>query len=160
MADPKSVATRKRSFLKPRQHKDDTFKVYKPTSRNAQIDAIREHSGQRTIHVDLEVIYNLARYGLTRDQIAGYYGMTRGKFNALCEEFPEVGEVYVQGFTVGVISTAKRFDNIIQTAPDAVASIAAMFRLKTAGWTEKKDAGKDANDDAPKVTVYLPENNR
>ena len=78
MAEPNSVATRKRSFLKPRQHKDDTFKVYKPTSRNAQIDAIREHSGQRTIHVDLEVIYNLARYGLTRDQIAGYYGMTRG----------------------------------------------------------------------------------
>ena len=59
-----------------------------------------------------------------------------------------------------MISTAKRFDNIIQTAPDAVASIAAMFRLKTAGWTEKKDAGKEANEDAPKVTVYLPENNR
>jgi hypothetical protein len=35
-----------------------------------------------------------------------------------------------------------------------------MFRLKTAGWTEKKDAGKDANDDAPKVNVYLPDNNR
>lgn len=150
----------KRSFLKPRQHKDDHFKVYKPTTRNAQIEAIREHKGERTIHVDLEVIYNLARYGLTRDQIAGYYGMTRRKFNQLCDEFPEVGEMYIQGFTVGVISTAKRFDQIIQTAPDSVASIAAMFRLKTAGWTEKKDTGKDAEDDAPKVSIYLPENNR
>jgi hypothetical protein len=155
-----TTGVKKRSYLTPRPNRKDNFKVYKPVSTNPQIEAAVHKNGERTIHIDLEVVYNLARYGLTRDQVAGYYGMTKRKFVELCEEFPEVNDLYIQGFTVGITKVAKRFDQIIETGPDAVASIAAMFRLKTAGWTEKKDTGREMDDDAPRVQVFLPDNQR
>jgi hypothetical protein len=157
-----TTGVKKRSYLKPRPNRKDNFKVYKPVSTNPQIEAAVHKNGERTIHVDLELVYNLARLGLTIDQVAGYYGMSKAKFGNLCDEFPEVRDFYMQGLSVGIAKMAQRLDKIVDTGADQWALTAAIFRLKTAGsgWTEKKDAGRELDDDSPRIQVFLPENNR
>jgi hypothetical protein len=68
----------------------------------------------------------------------------------------------MQGLSVGIAKMAQRLDKIVDTGADQWALTAAIFRLKTAGsgWTEKKDTGRELDDDAPKVNVYIPDNQR
>lgn len=147
------------SFLTPRQNRRDKFKVYdKGFLGNKQFENISEHHGERTIHVDPEVIYRLATLGLDRHMIAGFFGINKAKYQELCEEYPILEEVYLMGATAGVAKAAQKLEEMI----DEKQLVPVLFRLKVGGMIEaEKRIGKEANEEsAAKVQIFLPSNGR
>lgn len=147
------------SFITPRQNRQDVFKVYdKPFLGDKQFEAIQNKKGIRTIHVDPELVFRLATFGLTRDHVGYYFGITRAKFNELCAEYPIIEEVYLMGLSRGIVKAAQRLEELV----DEKQMIPVIFRLKTAGFIEAdKLIGKTADSEsAPKVSIFLPDNGR
>lgn len=147
------------SFITPRQHRNDVFKVYdKPFLGDKQFEVIQNKKGIRTIHVDPELIFRLATLGLTRDMVGYYFGITRTKFNELCAEYPIIEEVYLMGLSRGIVKTAQKLEEMV----DEKQMVPVIFRLKTAGFIEAdKLVGKNTDtESAPRVNIFLPDNGR
>jgi hypothetical protein len=147
------------SFLTPRQNRRDKFKVYdKGFLGNKQFENIQEHHGERTVHVDPEVIYRLATLGLDRNMIAGFWGITKAKYKELCDEYPILEEVYLMGSTAGIAKAAQKLEDMIEEKQ----LVPVLFRLKVGGMVEaEKRIGKETNEEnAPRVSIFLPDNQR
>lgn len=147
------------SFITPKQTRHDVFKVYdKPFLGDKQFEAIQNKKGIRTIHVDPELVFRLAAFGMTRDMVGWYFGISRSKFNELCAEYPIIEEVYLMGLSRGIVKTAQKLEEMI----DEKQMIPVIFRLKTAGFVEAdKLIGKNIDtESAPRVNIFLPDNGR
>lgn len=151
--------TETESFLVPRANRNDKFKVYaRSFTGNKQFDAIQNINNERVIRIDPEVIFRMATLGMDQAQIAGYWGLTKHKFLELCEDYPDLHEVYLMGMTAGITNAAMRLEEMVNEKQ----MVPTLFRLKIGGFVEaEKLIGKqqDSNS-APKVTIFLPENNR
>lgn len=147
------------SFLTPRANRNDKFRVYaKSFTGNKQFDAIQRTNNERTISIDPEVIFRMATLGMNQEQIAGYWGIRKNKFMELCEEYPELEEVYLMGMTAGIANAAQALEEMVR----AKQMIPVLFRLKVGGFVEReKLIGKEGNqDNVAKVQIYLPSNGR
>lgn len=147
------------TFLTPRANRNDKFRVYaKSFSGNKQFDAIQRTNNERVISIDPEVIFRMATLGMNQEQIAGYWGIKKNKFMELCEEYPELEEVYLMGMTAGIAGAAQALEEMVKEKQ----MVPVLFRLKVGGFIEKeKLIGKEQyGNSAPKVTIFLPENNR
>lgn len=147
------------SFLTPRTNRNDKFRVYaKSFSGNKQFDAIQRTNNERVISIDPEVIFRMATLGLDQAAIAGYWGISKSKFIELCEEYPDLEEVRLMGMTAGMANAAQRLEEMVNEKQ----MIPTLFRLKVGGFVEaEKLIGKQQDgNSAPKVTIFLPENNR
>lgn len=147
------------TFLTPRANRNDKFRVYaKSFSGNKQFDAIQRTNNERVISIDPEVIFRMATLGMNQEQIAGYWGIKKNKFMELCEEYPELEEVYLMGMTAGIAGAAQALEEMVKEKQ----MVPVLFRLKVGGFIEKeKLIGKEQDgNSAPKVTIFLPENGR
>jgi len=147
------------TFLTPRANRNDKFRVYaKSFSGNKQFDAIQRTNNERVISIDPEVIFRMATLGMNQEQIAGYWGIKKNKFTELCEEYPELEEVYLMGMTAGIAGAAQALEEMVKEKQ----MIPVLFRLKVGGFIEKeKLIGKEGNqDNVAKVQIFLPSNGR
>lgn len=147
------------SFITPRQHHRDVFKVYdKPFLGDKQFESIQNRKGIRTIHVDPEVIFRLASLGLTREMVGFYYGISRAKYNELINEYPVIEETYLMGLSRGIVRTAQKLEEMV----DEKQMVPVIFRLKTSGFIEAdKMIGRNTDmESAPRVNIFLPDNGR
>jgi len=147
------------TFLTPRANRNDKFRVYaKSFSGNKQFDAIQRTNNERVISIDPEVIFRMATLGMNQEQIAGYWGIKKNKFTELCEEYPELEEVYLMGMTAGIAGAAQALEEMVKEKQ----MIPVLFRLKVGGFIEKeKLIGKEGNqENVAKVQIFLPENGR
>jgi len=147
------------SFLKPRSTVNDKFKVYdRSFTGNTQFDSVQRKGGEREIFIDPEVIFRMATLGLDQAAIAGYWGISKSKFIELCEEYPDLEEVRLMGMTAGMANAAQRLEEMVNEKQ----MIPTLFRLKVGGFIEaEKLIGKESNqDNAPRVSIYLPSNGR
>ena len=152
-------AERKPRYLKPNQTARDVFKVYdKGFLGHKQFDAIKRRGRDREICIDPEVVFRLATLGLSREQIAGYWGLNKVRFSQLCEEYPFIDEVFLMGTTAGVTRAAQVLEELVNDKQ----MVPVIFRLKTAGFIEAdKLIGRQSSaDEAPRVQVFLPDNGR
>lgn len=143
-------------YLVPRQTEYDEIKVY-----DSEFLRSRKHvsnfQGRRTIYLDPETIYRMATLGLSREMIAGYYGLSKTKFNAACEQYPEVEEAFLEGFSAGLVKTAMKLEEKVQ-AGDTISTI---FRMKIGGFMEADKRLKEVQQESQqRVQIYLPNNNR
>lgn len=147
------------TFLTPRANRNDKFRVYaKSFSGNKQFDAIQRTNNERVISIDPEVIFRMATLGMNQEQIAGYWGIKKNKFMELCEEYPELEEVYLMGMTAGIAGAAQALEEMVKEKQ----MVPVLFRLKIGGFVEaEKLIGKqqDSNN-AARVQIYLPSNGR
>ncbi len=154
------VATKEqRSFLTPRPNRNDKFKVYdKGFIGNKQFDSIQNTGSERTIFIDPEVVFRMATLGLDRGMVAGYWGISKAKFAELCEEYPQIEEIYLMGMTAGITRAAQVLEEMVNEKQ----MIPVLFRLKIGGFVEaEKRLGKESNEDnVAKVQIFLPDNNR
>lgn len=147
------------SFLTPRANRNDKFRVYaKSFSGNRQFDAIQRINNERVISIDPEVIFRMATLGMNQEQIAGYWGIRKNKFMELCEEYPELEEVYLMGMTAGIAGAAQALEEMVKEKQ----MIPVLFRLKVGGFIEKeKLIGKEGNqENVNRVQIFLPSNGR
>ena len=147
------------TFLTPRANRNDKFRVYaKSFSGNKQFDAVQRTNNERVISIDPEVIFRMATLGMNQEQIAGYWGIKKNKFTELCEEYPELEEVYLMGMTAGIAGAAQALEEMVKEKQ----MIPVLFRLKVGGFIEKeKLIGKEGNqENVAKVQIFLPENGR
>lgn len=147
------------SFILPRQNKKDKVKVYnKSFIGNRQFDSMQTHGSERTIHIDPEIVYQLASFGLDRNMVAGFWGMSRAKWNEAVEDYPFLEEVFLMGATAGLAKTAQKLRDLI----DDGQLVPILFRMKIGGCIEaEKLIGKQQDtDSAPRVQVFLPSNGR
>lgn len=146
-------------FLKPRSTVNDKFRVYdRSFTGNTQFDSVQRKGGEREIFIDPEVIFRMATLGLDQGMIAGYWGMSKAKFKELCEEYPDLEEVYLMGMTAGIANAAQALEEMVREKQ----MIPTLFRLKIGGFIEaEKLIGKqqDSNN-AAKVQIFLPDNGR
>lgn len=146
-------------FLKPRSTVNDKFKVYdRSFTGNTQFDSVQRKGGEREIFIDPEVIFRMATLGLDQGMIAGYWGMSKAKFKELCEEYPDLEEVYLMGMTAGIANAAQALEEMVREKQ----MVPVLFRLKVGGFIEKeKLIGKESNqENAARVNIYLPSNGR
>jgi len=145
------------AFLKPRNRSDDEFFVYdKGFLSGAQFDSITRKGGRRQVYLDPEVIYRLATVGLTREMIANYWGITKGKFQELIEDYPELDEAYLMGMSAGMAKAAMSLEKQIEGGQ----CIPTIFRLKVGGWIEADKRKDNQETNAPRVNIYIPSNGR
>ena len=147
------------SFLTPRANRNDKFRVYaKSFTGNKQFDSVQRKGGEREIFIDPEVIFRMATLGLDQGMIAGYWGMSKAKFKELCEEYPDLEEVYLMGMTAGIANAAQALEEMVREKQ----MVPVLFRLKVGGFVEKeKLIGKESNqDNSPRVQIFLPSNGR
>jgi len=147
------------TFLTPRANRNDKFRVYaKSFSGNKQFDAIQRTNNERVISIDPEVIFRMATLGLDQAAIAGYWGISKSKFIELCEEYPDLEEVRLMGMTAGIANAAQRLEEMVNEKQ----MVPVLFRLKIGGFVEaEKLIGKQNNqENAARVQIFLPENNR
>lgn len=143
-------------FLTPRQTVDDEIKVYDSSFMRSR-KHVSTNKGKRTIFIDPETIYRMATLGLSREMIAGYYGMSKAKFNSACESYPEVDEAFLEGFSAGLVKTAMKLEEKV-AAGDTISTI---FRMKIGGFMEADKRLKETQqENQPRVQIYLPSNNR
>ena len=143
-------------FLTPRQTVDDEIKVYDSSFLRSR-KHVSTNKGKRTIFIDPETIYRMATLGLSREMIAGYYGMSKAKFNSACESYPEVDEAFLEGFSAGLVKTAMKLEEKV-AAGDTISTI---FRMKIGGFMEADKRLKETQqENQPRVQIYLPSNNR
>jgi len=145
------------AFLKPRNRSDDEFFVYdKGFLSGTQFDSITRKGGRRQVYLDPEVIYRLATVGLTREMIANYWGITKGKFQELIEDYPELDEAYLMGMSAGMAKAAMSLEKQIEGGQ----CIPTIFRLKVGGWIEADKRKDNQETNAPRVNIYIPSNGR
>lgn len=147
------------SFLKPRSTVNDKFKVYdRSFTGNTQFDSVHRKGGEREIFIDPEVIFRMATLGLDQGMIAGYWGISKSKFKELCEEYPDLEEVYLMGMTAGIANAAQALEEMVREKQ----MVPVLFRLKVGGFVEReKLIGKESNqENAPRVQIFLPSNGR
>lgn len=143
-------------FLVPRQTVDDEIKVYDSAFLRSR-KHVSTAKNKRTIFLDPETIYRMATLGLSREMIAGYYGMSKAKFNAACEDYPEVDAAFLEGFSAGLVKTAMKLEEKV-AAGDTISTI---FRMKIGGFMEADKRLKETQqENQPRVQIYLPSNNR
>lgn len=155
----KLTKTDSETFMLPRSRQNDRFKVYQRSfSGNKQFDSIQRGSGERTIKIDPEVIFRMATLGMDQGQIAGFWGLKKSRFLELCEEYPELEEVYLMGMTAGIANAAQALEEMVKEKQ----MVPVLFRLKVGGFIEKeKLIGKQQDEELrAKVNVYLPDNGR
>ena len=151
-SDSKALA-----FLKPRNRSNDEFFVYdKGFLSGTQFDSVKRVGGRREVYLDPEAIHRMATLGLSREMIAAYYGITKGKFQELIEDYPELDEAYLMGMSAGMAKAAMSLEKQIEGGN----CIPTIFRLKVGGWIEadKRKDNQEAN--APRVQIYIPSNGR
>jgi len=146
------------AFLKPRNRSNDEFFVYdKGFLGGAQFDSVKSVGGRRQVYLDPEMIYRMATVGLSREMVANYYGITKGKFQELIEDYPELDEAYLMGMSAGMAKAAMSLEKQIEGGQ----CIPTIFRLKVGGWIEAdKKLKLNEESNAPRVNIYIPSNGR
>jgi len=145
------------AFLKPRNRSNDEFFVYdKGFLSGTQFDAVKRVGGRREVYLDPESIHRMATLGLSREMIAAYYGITKGKFQELIEDYPELDEAYLMGMSAGMAKAAMSLEKQIESGQ----CIPTIFRLKTGGWIEADKVKGNQEDSAPRVNIFIPDNGR
>lgn len=136
--------------------KEDDVRIYKDRFvSNDQLKTIIRDNGKRIIYIDPEVVYQMARLGLTRDMVAAYWGLNKNKFLKIADEYPEIEESYLMGMSAGIIKTATKLDEMVSEKQ----VIPTIFRMKISGFIEA-DKKKEVANEAPKVNIFLPDNSR
>ena len=146
-------------YLKPSERQPGVVKV-KVYERsflgNKQFESVKKERNERVVHIDPEVIHRMATLGLSREMVAAYYGISKQKFNAICEEYPDIDECFLMGMSAGMVKAAMALERQVEN--DNL--ISTIFRLKVGGMIEA-DKRKDEPDDVQqKVHIYLPDNGR
>lgn len=145
------------TFLKPRNRSNDEFFVYdKGFLGGAQFDSVKHVGGRRQVYFDPEAIHRMATLGLSREMIANYYGVTKGKFQELIDEYPVLDEAYLMGMSAGMAKAAMSLEKQIEGGQ----CIPTIFRLKVGGWQEADKVKSNQEDNAPRVNIYIPSNGR
>lgn len=147
----------KRATITRTGPREDEFRVYQRSlSDHPQFEGIQYKGGHRVVHIDPEVVFRMATLGLDRKMVGGYYGITPAKFNELCADYPDLEEAYLQGMSIGILKAATSLEKqVAEGSP-----IPTIFRCKVGGMIEA-DKRKDASDsEAPRVQIYLPDNER
>ena len=100
----------------------------------------------------------MATLGMNQEQIAGYWGIKKNKFMELCEEYPELEEVYLMGMTAGIAGAAQALEEMVKEKQ----MVPVLFRLKVGGFIEaEKLIGKQQdNNNQQRVQIFLPSNGR
>ena len=145
------------AFLKPRNRSNDEFFVYdKGFLCGAQFDSVKSVGGRRQVYLDPEMIYRMATVGLSREMVANYYGITKGRFQELIEDYPELDEAYLMGMSAGMAKAAMSLEKQIEGGN----MVSTIFRLKTGGWIEADKRKDNQESTAPRVQIYIPSNGR
>jgi len=145
------------AFLKPRNRSNDEFFVYdKGFLSGTQFESVKRVGGRREVYLDPEAIHRMATLGLSREMIAAYYGITKGKFQELIEDYPELDEAYLMGMSAGMAKAAMSLEKQIEGGQ----CIPTIFRLKTGGWIEADKRKDNQESNVPRVNIFIPDNNR
>ncbi len=104
--------------------------------------------------VDLEA---MATAGMTPAEIARYYGLTRQGMVDVVNRNPELKEAFHNGLHHVLVKCVR----VLMDKLDKGDTFAAIYLLNNKfGWCEEKYKKEKEVIDAPRVMIYLPENNR
>lgn len=110
----------------------------------------------KKIRIDPQVVYLFAKRGLSRSMIAKYYRLKESEFDKACEDYDVLDDAFNCGVSIGVYEAACHLDDQIEGGSTA----ATVFKLKSVGgWIEAEKRKENASD-APRVQIFLPDNNR
>lgn len=104
--------------------------------------------------VDLEA---MATAGMTPAEIAKYYGLTRQGMNDVVNSNPELKEAFHNGLNHVLVKCVRVLMNKLEQNDTFAAVYLLNNRFK---WMEEKYRKEKEVVDAPRVMIYLPENNR
>ncbi len=105
----------------------------------------------------IENMEAMAEKGMTRQQIGAYYGVTGQRIGQLIKEHPELEEAFDRGLSKGIEKVTNKLWELIEEKN----IVAILFFLKCHGkWIEQQYVKEKEVDDSPRVTIFLPENNR
>lgn len=143
-------------LLKPKQNRVEQIKVYNSSFFQAN-KQIEYGKNSRTVHIDPEMVHRLATLGLSREMIANYHGLSKAKFAEALEDYPELEDAFMMGFSAGLAKTAMALEKQIDNGN----MVSTIFRMKVGGFIEADKRLKELqNENAPKVQIYLPSNSR
>jgi len=135
---------------------NDEVKVYSDGfANNDQLSKNMRREGRRVIYIDPEVVYQMARLGMTREMVGAYWGLSKSKFISVANDYPEIEESYLMGMSAGIIKAASKLDEMVNDKQ----VIPTIFRMKISGFIEAEKR-KDINVDTPRVNIFLPDNSR
>lgn len=108
--------------------------------------------------INMDDLRAMATHGMTPKQIADYYNLTRQGFNDILNVNPELK----QAFTTGLNHVLVKAVRVLMKKLDADDSFAAIYLLNNrGGWCEERYRKEKIDPDSiPRVTIYLPDNER
>jgi transcriptional regulator with XRE-family HTH domain len=102
-------------------------------------------------------IREMACGGMSRQQVADYYGITVRRLNQIFKQRNDLLAAFNTGLAQGIKVATRELMNRIQEGN----IIATIFYLKArGGWIEQQYIKQKPETDAPKVQIYLPDNGR
>lgn len=102
-------------------------------------------------------IKEMACGGMSRQQIADYYGITVRRLNQIFKKRNDLLAAFNTGLAQGIKVATRELMNRIQEGN----IIATIFYLKArGGWIEQQYIKQKPETDAAKVQIYLPDNGR
>lgn len=110
--------------------------------------------GERRLRFDLALVERMAAQGMTLNQIAAFFGVSRSELLARKQLADELAKAVERGKSIGIRAVSER---LLQQASEGN-TIAAIFYLKTvAKWREADKLPPDGDADRSPVKIYLPE---
>lgn len=102
-------------------------------------------------------IREMACGGMSRQQVADYYGITVRRLNQIFRQRNEFLAAFNTGLAQGIKVATQELMNRIKEGN----IIATIFYLKArGGWIEQQYVKEKPESDSPKVQIFLPDNGR
>lgn len=102
-------------------------------------------------------IREMASGGMSRQQVADYYGITVRRLNQIFKQRDDLLAAFNTGLAQGIKVATRELMNRIQEGN----IIATIFYLKArGGWIEQQYIKQKPDTNSTKVQIYLPDNGR
>lgn len=107
--------------------------------------------------VNVEDLQAMAAAGMTPAQIATYYGLTRQGMVRVVEQNPELSQAFHDGLNHVLVKCVR----VLMDKLDKGDTFAAVYLLNNRfGWMEERHRKEKPVIDMPKITIFLPDNQR
>ncbi len=107
--------------------------------------------------VDVRTLESMAVAGMTPAQIASYYGLTRQGMVKVIENNPELHDAFHRGKDH---ITVKAINGLVKKIDEGDMFAIVYYLNNRCGWKEAKYEKEKPDVDAPRVTIYIPDNGR
>lgn len=132
-----------------------------PESGKKKASGGRQRAAERTgvmEIMEIEELKEMAAGGMSREQVAHYYGVSERRLNQIFASRPDFKEAFSCGLSKGIQIATKALMDKIKSG----STVEILFYLKCrAGWCEEQYKLKTKETEkGPEIQIYLPDNNR